>query len=125
MVRMLVLAQVRGQDHVRLKPPDLPGQRHRVRRVVLDVAVSAQFQKLDRGSNDPGGIPGFLGALLRRPGAGGFAFGGHQDARFVPIPNFLDQNGRTAEFDVVGMRPDRQDFHRSDRGRLWKDARLR
>ena len=85
--------------------------RHRVRRVVLDVAVSAQFQELDGGPDDPGGVAGFLGALLRRPCAGGFAFRSHQDARFVPVSNLLDQNGRTAEFDVVGMRSDRQDSH--------------
>ena len=109
---MLVFPQVRRQHHVRLEPPDLPGERHRVGRIVLDVAVSAQFQELDSRPDDPGGVPGFLRALLRRPGAGGFAFRGHQDAGFMPVPDLLDQNGRTAEFDVVGMRSDRQDFHR-------------
>ena len=116
MVRMLVLAQVRRQDHVRLEPADLPGERHRVGRIVLDVAVAAQFQELDRRPDDPGGVAGFLGALLRRPGAGGFALRSHQDARFVPVSNLLDQNGRTAEFDVVGMRSDRQDSHMGSEG---------
>ena len=67
MVRMLIFPQVRREDHVRLKPPDLPGERHGVRRVVLDVAVAAQFQELDRGPDDPGGVAGFLGALLGVP----------------------------------------------------------
>src|SRR5579862_4591642 len=112
MVRMLVFSQVRRQYHVRLDSSDLPRDRHRVRRGVLDMAVSSQLQELDRGPDDPGGVAGFLGAFLRLPGAGGFALGSHQNARFVPVSNFLDQNGRTAEFDVVGMRSDRQDSHR-------------
>ena len=52
----------------------------------------------------------------------GFALGSHQDPGFVAIADFLDQHRRTPEFDVVGMRADRQDLHRIA---IWRKIKLR
>ena len=109
---MLVFTQVRRQDHVRLKAPDLESQEHCGGGVVLDVAIPAQVQKLDRGDDDPGCVFGLLRSLLGTPGAGSFTLGSHQDTDFVAVPDFLDQHRRTPKFDVVGMRADGQDLHR-------------
>jgi hypothetical protein len=89
MVGMLVFTQMRSQYHVRLKAADLPGKRNDVLGVVLNVAITAYLQELDGGADYARGVASFLSPFFWRARTGSLAFRSHQNAGFVPVPDFL------------------------------------
>jgi len=83
MVGVLIFAQVGCENDVGAVLSDFSGEGDGVGGAVFDVAVAAEVEEVDVGSDDFGGGAGFVGSLFGSSGAGGFAFGGDEDADFV------------------------------------------